>query len=270
MILAFDLGASRIRIALVEEGELGQVVIAETDSSVAGFAKFLGALQEVAGEHKIKAVVGGFPGQLEGDEGRLVFANNLPEWEDIPVKARIAELLDCEVYITNDVMLCGLGESHDGSGIAEGVMAYFTVSTGVNAVRIVDGRIDATIGRYEIGEQLVPDANGKAVWLESMVGGAALTKKLGKHPAQIKDRAFWRGIGERLAEGLYNTVTHWDPDVIVLGGSMMKDIDLEVLRSELLELGTEWPRQPELRRAELGSLGGLHGAVIWYDQLMER
>jgi len=268
MLLVFDLGATKVRAALVRDRRLGKVVAVETEHSAAGFAAFLGILEELAAGEVIKAVVGGLPAQLEGEEGRVVLARNLPGWLGLEVKSRIGQLFDCPVYITNDVKLGGLGESHYGAGIKKWIMAYFTVSTGVNAVRIVDGRVDATIGRYEIGEQLLPGSGGRPESLERLVGGAALRKRMGRLPAAIEDKALWLEIGRDLARGLFNTALHWDTELMVLGGSMMNDIDLDEVGRELAKLAHEWPVVPKLKRAELGEKVGLMGALAWHEQLV--
>ncbi len=266
----FDIGASRTRLALAEDGKLGRVAITETDGSAGGFGRFLGLLEELGGGRRLAAVVGGLPGQVAGNEGRVVQVRNLPDWKGIEIKQRIGQLLDCPVYITNDVLLGGLGEAHEGAGSARGVMAYVTVSTGVNLVRLVDGVIDKTIGRYEVGEQLIGWGSDGWQTLEQRVGGAALTKRTGRAPSEVKDPAVWRQMEEDLAVGLYNAVVYWWPELIVLGGSMMRDIDVRVVQKKLELLAEpDWPRVPRLVRASLGDVAGLHGAMAWYNQIRQ-
>jgi predicted NBD/HSP70 family sugar kinase len=270
MVLVFDIGATHTRLALASHGGLGEVWRMDTDTTAVGFARVLGALEEAAKGHKLAAVAGGIPGQLEGEDGRLALAPNLPDWVGLPVRARLTKLFDCPVYIFNDVEMGGLGESHDGAGISQGVMAYFTVSTGVNAVRIVDGRVDSSIERFEIGKFLIDTENGKPESLEALTGGAALAKRQGKPPRQVRDPAVWKAEERDLARGLYDVLISWTPELVVFGGSMMRDIDLKVVRRELEQLPSvmrEWPR---LEYAKLGDLGGLHGAVAWLEQQTKR
>jgi predicted NBD/HSP70 family sugar kinase len=262
VILVFDVGGTNTRIALAESGALHEVVRMPTDKSAAGFAKFLGALQEVASGKKITAVAGGFPGQFKGENAEFVIASNLKDWLGQQVGARLEELFDCPVVVINDVELCGLGEAHVGAGRAEGVMAYFTVSTGVNGVRIVDGKVDQSVGRYEMGHQIIHQPASGPQTLEDLVGGASLEKATGKHPRDIKDAAVWSRLEHYLAVGLYNCVHYWNPGVIVLGGSMMRDIKIDGVRKELDQMPPLYDRWPELVSAELGDEAGLHGAVI--------
>jgi glucokinase len=266
MVLGFDLGGTQTRIALAEDGVLGEVIAVPTDRMVGGYARFLGTLQEVAAGHKITAVGGGCPLQLRGEDGEVVVATNMPEWLGLRFRAGIAELFDCPVYTNNDMALCGLGEAHLGAGTTKGVMTYYTVSTGVNAARFVDGVLDATISRYELGYQIIDHVGGKAQSIESLIGGASAEKKFGKPPREVKDKAFWTGLERYLAAGLYNTMLYWDPQVIVVGGSMMKDIDLERVNTELTSMPKVHDNWPVLRYAERGEVG-VYGAVVWLGQV---
>jgi predicted NBD/HSP70 family sugar kinase len=267
MKLVFDLGATKTRMALIGSEKLEAVVESTTDSTAGGFARFLGLMEQLAGGQQLEAIVGGVAGQLEGERGELVLATNLPQWLGVGFKAGIHKSFDCPVYVSNDVVIGGLGEAHTGSGITSGIMAYVTISTGVNGVRIVDGAVDTSIVRYEIGKQLIAEDRGQAISWESLVGGAAMHDRIGREPKQVRSEKVWRGEERHVAVGIYNTLLHWSPELVVCGGSMMRDIDLEVVSRELQGLpkvGLDWPR---LSRAKLGALAGLHGAVVWARQL---
>jgi predicted NBD/HSP70 family sugar kinase len=263
MILVFDIGATHTRLALSEDGQLSHVVHFDTVHSGPGLAHMLGAMHALAAGNSVKAVVGGMPGDLDED-GTLVAARNLRAWEGLPVGARIKSAFDCPVYIHNDVVMCGLGEARGGAGISEGVMVYYTVSTGVNAVRLVNGNLDRTIKRFEIGFELVGQEDGRVQSLEMLIGGGAMEKRLGRAPQEVHSEAVWRLAERNLAHGLYNTLLHWTPDVVVFGGSMMHDIRIDGVRRELAKWPQVLDRQPELKKAELGDLAGLHGAASWW------
>ncbi len=267
MVLVFDLGGTNMRLALVENGVLGKVTRIPTDRTAAGFGRFLGVMEELAKGKHIKAVAGGFPGQLSGDEGEVVLATNLPDWLGVHLKGRIKDIFDCPVYIANDVVLCALGEANAGAGVTSGVMVYYTVSTGVNAARIVDGKIDLTVSRYELGKQIVDIPGGKPVSLESLAGGASLQKRLGKAPHEVKDKSVWAAMEKHLAVGLYNTILYWNPAVVVYGGKMMTDLKVTNIAAELVKMPLVTAAWPEVRAAKLSDEGGLRGALAWLGQL---
>ncbi len=267
MILIFDLGGTKMRVALAENGVIGEVLRVSTDRSAAGFGKFLLTLQEVVKGQRIDAVAGGFPGQLQGEDGELVVATNLPHWRGQLLLKELKELFDCPVHITNDVELCGLGEAKYGSGTTKGIMAYYTVSTGVNAVRLLDGEVDRSVGRYELGKQIVGNVDGEPQSLEPLIGGAALEKRTGKLPHDIHDETVWRELERSLAVGIYNTILYWNPELVVIGGSMMRDIKVEGVAEALHELPNVLEQWPRLELATLGDEGGIRGAMVWLGQL---
>ena len=267
MILIFDLGGSKMRVALAENGLIGEILRVPTDRSAEGFGKFLAILQGVVKGQPIEAVAGGFPGQLQGEDGELVVATNLPHWRGQLLLKELKALFDCPVHITNDVELCGLGEAKYGAGSTKGIMAYYTVSTGVNAVRLLDGEIDHTVSRYELGKQIVSNVDGEPQALEPLIGGAALEKRTGMSPHDIHDQEVWRELERSLAIGVYNTALYWNPELVVIGGSMMRDIKVENVAEALHKLPNVYERWPRLEPATLGDEGGIRGAMVWLGQL---
>lgn len=267
MVLVFDLGGTNIRMALSENGEIGEITHLATDRSTGGFAKFLGSLQELAKGHNISAIAGGMPGQLQGEDGNFQVATNLPEWRGLPVLKMIKELFDVPVYITNDVEMCGLGEAQYGAGIRDGVMAYYTVSTGVNGVRLVDGAVDPTIRHYELGKQIVDHEGGKPQELEPLISGAALEREMHQKPKSIEDAKVWDREERYLAAALYNTALYWNPQRIVLGGSMMRDIRIKDVAAEMVKLPNVFEAWPELVAASLGDEAGVRGCVARLEAL---
>jgi predicted NBD/HSP70 family sugar kinase len=260
-VLLFDIGATNTRLVLADGGQMRGVVHAKTDHGSDGFERLVAQMQTVVAGEQLEAIVGGMRAQREGPEGRFVLDNNLTAWLGVPVKARLEQTFACRVRIENDAVIAGLGEAHLGAGIAHGVMVYVTVSTGVNLVRLLDGEPDPTIERFELGQQLVGDKEGHAVSLEAMTAGSALERLYGRPPAQIHERGVWPMETEHLARGLYNMMLYWMPEVVVFGGSMMKDIDLTRLRDDLKLWPAVWTYEPKLVRAKLGDEAGLRGAL---------
>jgi predicted NBD/HSP70 family sugar kinase len=168
------------------------------------------------------------------------------------------------VRLQNDAALAGLAEAVLGAGRSHKVVAYITVSTGVNGVRIVNGEIDPARYGFELGAQLVPDAEGHPVALESLVGGAALQHKYGRPPVELRhDASVWVAEARYLAIGLHNTLVHWSPDIVVYGGSMMHDIALSAIRHELAKYPAPAGLRPPLHLAELDDNRGMYGALVW-------
>lgn len=218
----------------------------------------------------IDAIVGGIAGPLNAEKTMLVKSPNISGWVDKDIKKVLTEAYNVPVSIENDAALVGLGEANYGAGRGNDIVVYLTVSTGVGGVRIVNGVIDESTQGFEPGHQIIdpdntlcPSCDGND--LESYVSGSAIEKRFGKKPFEITDQAVWDELAKFLAYGLNNTIMHWSPNVVVLGGSMMKEIGIQVpdVERHLQKIMTIFPKLPELKKAELADFGGLYGALSY-------
>jgi predicted NBD/HSP70 family sugar kinase len=260
MKLIFDLGGTNIRIALVEDGEMKSIVRMQTDTSADGFEAFIKALQHEAADLDIDRVVGCVPGQIDSGQGKLVVATNLVHWLGKPIRGRLSEVFSCPVDVRNDIEMCGLGEAHAATKLT-GTVVYYTVSTGVNAVRIIAGAVDTTIARYELGKQIIAGSPEEYQALEPLISGAALEDRMGLLPADIEDPAVWRQLEHYLAGAIYNTMLYWNPEAIIIGGSMMRDIEIDRVSELLTHFPKIYDQLPHLMPAQLGDEAGLRGAL---------
>jgi predicted NBD/HSP70 family sugar kinase len=137
----------------------------------------------------------------------------------------------------------------------------------VNGVRIVDGVIEPSAQGFEIGQQLLTGDDGRRASLESLAGGAALARRTGRPPAELHTAGVWRNEARQLAHGLFNTLLHWSPEVVVYGGRMMQDISVAAIAEELERLPAVFESWPPIVAAQLGDEGGLLGALSLLNSL---
>jgi glucokinase len=281
MYILFDIGGTKMRIAGSRDCKefAGDPIIIDTPSDFEeGMKALKDAIRNISSGEEIEIIGGGIAGPFNQKTGCLIKGPNISNWVDKPLRTRLEDEFNVPVYIENDSALVGLGEMHHGAGNKEGIGVYITVSTGVGGARFIDGYIDeATVG-FEPGHEIIdpdksmcPDCeNGE---LESYIGGAATEKRTGKKPYEITEPEFWDTYAKYLAYGLNNTIVHWSPNVLVLGGSMIVgdpaipvDKTIEYLK-DILKI---FPELPEIKKAELGALGGLYGAMVLVDQHREK
>ena len=253
-------------------------IVATPDNFVEG----MGMLRKLAlesagaksfGKLKINAVSGGAAGSLDRKNGILFNPPNLSDWKGKPIRKAIATALGIgikKVFVENDTALVGLGEATSGAGKKYKIVAYITVSTGVNGIRVVDGALDRSAFGFEIGHQIVGATERDT--LESFVGAAALSQKYKMPASEIKDKKVWDEAHRRLAYGLHNMILHWSPDVIVMGGGQVRsgDISIERVARELKRIHHIFSQLPEIKKAALGDLGGLYGAIVFLRQQIRK
>ncbi len=264
--LLFDIGGTKMRVAFSVDGqsfEAPQSVLTPS-SYEEGLKLFVDVARRVANGRKIEAVCGGIAGPFTERKRSLMGSPNLSDWIGKPLKNNLEENLQAPIYIENDSALVGLGEAIFGAGKGAEIVAYITVSTGVGGVRVVDGKIDERNLGFEPGHQIIDYQNMQT--LESLVSGKSVQKRFGKEPKEISDSTVWTDLAKTLAVGLSNTIMHWSPQVLVLGGSMIignPAIPIELTERHIKEIIKIFPELPTIKKAELGDFGGLYGAMTY-------
>lgn len=277
MYILFDIGGTKMRVVAADRDKFldDPVVVSTPKDFNEGFETLQRVIDNLAqkfmGENRsITAIVGGIAGPLNAEQTTLVKSPNLGGWVGYDIKDALHDLYKVPVEIRNDSALVGLGEAHFGAGRGKSIVAYITVSTGVGGVRIIDGKIDRASVGFEPGHQIIdadkslcPTCEGND--LEAYVSGTAIEKRYGVKPYEIHDDAVWDELAKLLAYGLTNTIVHWSPDVVVVGGSMMKEvgIPIDAIRKHLAETLKIFPELPLIEKAELGDFGGLYGSLAF-------
>jgi glucokinase len=243
----------------------------------------------------------GAPGPLDPETGIVMHTPNMPGWKNVPLRDIIAQQTGLKVELGNDANAAALGEWHFGGGIGHRHLIYITVSTGIGAGVIVDGRL--LLGRQgagaELGHVLIDTAGDNHASWEEMASGTALRAAAvgameddpdtllhtlatsehitGAHVAEAARRG--DSVAERLMQrearllgiGFVNALHLFSPEIILVGGSvvtrnpgLLAAAQQFVNRRVIADLYREVP----IEVAHLGDEVGLFGAaaLILYDQ----
>ena len=267
MILVADIGGSHTRLSINDVPDsLEEPIVYDTpadfNDAISTFAR---AAMDISKGRPITSGVVGIAGTLSADRRVLLRSPHLRGWENRDVAATFGQAIGAPVRFENDVALGALGEATRGAGVGASIIAYVAVGTGVNGARVVDGKIDVTALGFEIGHQRL-DIGADAQELEELVSGSALFTKYGRPASEITDPDIWNECADILAIGLYNTILHWSPERIVLGGSLLlgtHGIPVERVNTALQSINTALPALPEIRLAALGDSSVLSGASFF-------
>lgn len=271
MYALFDIGGSKTRVAVSKDLEtlVGEPVLFETlpqfDDQMRRVAETVHAL---TGGETLTGIAGGLKGSYDRRTGRTGIVPGKDSWADKPFADQVESLVGVRPIVLNDTAVVGLGEAHRGAGRGSHILAYFSISTGIGGARIVDGVIDDTRIGFEPGHQIIDHMSLSR--LEGLVGGAALEARSMKRPRDITDPEVWEEEARILSIGIHNTILHWSPDTVVLGGSMMQGIGVRGILIEsvvkhvqnLRAIFPIFPEVPAIKLAELGAFGGLYGAMV--------
>ncbi len=190
----------------------------------------------------------------------------------------------------NDADAAALAEAKWGAGRGRTSLLYVTISTGIGAGLVLDGRLYRGAGgsHPEMGHHIIDPsgplcycttrgcweslASGPALeeWVHANGGARDLTARNICQLAREGDLLMVRAVEREahyLGLGLANLVTMFCPDCIVLGGGMMKSADLilpgalEVVKRICTQVPAE---KTSIVLAGLGDRTGLlGGACAW-------
>lgn len=269
MYLLFDIGGTSTRLCLIDnlnnELDINSVTKIPTPQEYfEGIKSIEKYLKDRNALGKVKHTVGGIGGVYDKNEGILLNAPNLPQWNGKYLDQEISRLTGSEVYIENDAALACLGESVYGEAKDFNIVTYITVSTGVGGAKVVNREIEKTTLGFEPGHQII-QVNGEPKELEDLISGKALQTKFKREPIEIQDPEAWREVEYNLSIGLYNTILHWSPEVVVIGGAVGRSLDLRNIVTNLQSTMRIFPSLPEIRKSTLRH-NVIHGALHFLTQ----
>ncbi len=275
MYLALDIGGTNLRIAASADGtglSTGPEIV-ETPQKFEDAISLIRELSEkITKGAKVDKAAVGIAGPLDEAKTKLVNAPNLPDYVGKPLKEHIEDILNCPVFLENDATLAGLGEAVFGSGKGHDIVAYLTISTGVGGARIVHQKIDQNCQGFEPGHQII-EIDGRECLgckvrghLEAYVSGPSIERKYGQKPEDIKDPRVWDEVAKYLSVGINNTIVLWSPDVIVLGGSVMKSLPVGPVEFYLKQSLKIFPKIPQVAVSSLKDSSGIFGGLAYLNQ----
>ncbi len=296
MIGAVDIGGTKIAVGMVDDHG---TVLAKLESPTAGergyadgLARITNMLREAAqnARTEISGIGIGSTGWVFPFTGEFGDVDFLPLWKGCNPVADLARAFGVRVALENDGDASALGEAGWGAGRGKRRLIYVTVGTGIGGGIILDGQLYRGVDRShpEVGHHVI-DASGPActcgfhgcwevlatgpataAWYKRNGGGgqdlgAKEIFQLAREGDALARRAVERET-HYLGLGLANLIGLFVPEMIVLGGSVMKSLRLEDLRGVIAQGCRFVPwEKTELALASLGEDANLIGAArVWH------
>ena len=192
-LLGFDIGGTKIGIGLgTADGEILQSrridnVNTNPDDVLPELAKI--ALQEIADANLSTNDIAAFgistPSPADIPNGIITTPPNNPYWRNVPIKKYLEDALKIRGCFENDANCAALAEWYFGAGKGCSDMIYLTMSTGIGAGVIANGKLiqGKSFLAGEIGHAvLVPNGRqcncGLKGCYEAYAGGRALAQRM--------------------------------------------------------------------------------------------
>ncbi len=310
---ALDIGGTKVLAGIVDDS--GALVARRRINTQASrgaadiVARAASLLRELARESGIAAdrltgIGCSVPGPLDSERGVVIFSPNLA-WRDVPLAAMLSAELGVPVKIEDDARCAALGEARRGGARGAQNAVYVTISTGIGAGIIVNGRIyrgshgcAGEVGHITLDAAGPPCSCGNVGCFESLASGSAIAARARQAVLHGDDTLLARfrdepltsehvidaahrgdGVALRILEtaamyigiGLAAVAAAYDPEVIVLGGGVIHPDGMLLRRAREVFQARVIPPLGLLVRvvpAELGDESALWGAAALLNSAM--
>lgn len=301
--LAVDLGGSHATLGLLDDATVVASCSLDLDSAqglatvLPLFAENLKTLMEERGlaPASLDGIGFGSCGLVDSDAGRVLSINR--KWDDatsLDLPAWGKQVLGLRLRIENDARMALLGEWYAGAAHGCNDVVMITLGTGIGGAAMIEGKL--VRGKHSqagnLGGHIPVLFNGRPCTCgaigcaEAEAAGWSLPlllrewpgfadSKLASEPLNFERLFFWARQGDPVAIAVRDRclqvwavdtvalVHSFDPEVVVIGGGVMRSADVIIpFVQEYVHkhAWTPWGKV-QVRAAELGNNAGLVGAI---------
>lgn len=268
VVLAVDLGGTKIMASLVQDGKVLDTTVFATDragSAESWVASIVDAVAPWKGRYSAAGIA--VTGAVRDGKWRAMNKATLAIDGEFPLEARASQLLGVPVVVANDAQAAAWGEFKATSDRSD--LVFMTVSTGLGGGIVAHGNLLRGVAGH-FGQ--MRGASEENVPLESRICGpwiASEAKRLG-HPVEPKQvfaaaaagedwaASVVDGVAQRFARLCCDIQLSIDPARIVIGGGVgLAAGFLDKVNAEIAAIGPS--ARPRLLSAALGTKAGIVG-----------
>ncbi|MBA7619902.1 Protein mlc [subsurface metagenome] len=242
-------------------------------------------------------------GGIDIKKGLVTSSPHLPGWHNVPLRDIVRDKYKVGTFLLNDASAAALGEHRFGAGRGVNNLVLLTIGTGIGGGIIIDGRLyhgpsgsAGEFGHTTIDVNGPKCACGNVGCLETLVSGTAMAREARRRIAQGESSSLVEMVAGKIEEitaeeigaaarggdslaldiiteaatylgvGLVNLVNIFNPEMIIIGGSVAKLGDLLLDPARRLVKERAFPISAQAVRivtAQLGDEAGLLGAAVF-------
>ena len=262
LVIGVDLGGTNVSSAVVDNnGRISHPARLSVAGSLTArevidrLVACVGMTMDSCGRDRVAGVGVGTPGLIIEDTGTVVYAPNVPEWEDLPLRSLLRERMGLPVTIENDANAAAIGEHWVGGAVGYANIICITLGTGVGGAIIINNEVwrGSNGAGGEIGHMTVVE-NGRMCGcgapgcLEAYASATSIA-------VQARE-LLWSGRESALMDLCGGDMDRIDAAMISEAAGRGDDMSREVMHRSATLLGTAVSSLTNLLNPELIVIGG--------------
>ena len=235
--IGLDIGGTNIRVASIDKNENVIFEYSELTDNNNIISQIIKLIEMVPNYNIVKSIGLSVAGSVDFKTKRVVTSKNIGMLIDYPLAEELGNYFNKQVVIENDAKVSAFLESIKGKGKNKRIVCYITLSTGCGGGIVIDKEIyhgSNSLGAY-IARIILDGINTS----DNLLSGRALTNmastKLNKKitvkelfelsQQDIIAKEIVDDFKKYLTALLLNISATFNPDIIILGGGLIKSSD---------------------------------------------
>jgi glucokinase len=233
MTIGVDLGGSNIRSGILMDGAIVQrrhFALTNKDSLSSTLSQLIDNIRPLM-QPAIAGIGIAVPSVVDAKNGIVYNVVNIPSWEKVELRDILQKEFNVPVNIDNDGNCFVLGEQMYGKAKSCNAVVGLVIGTGIGSGIIANGKLYAgnNCGAGEIGYLPYLDKDFEFYCSGNFFDAIYGTTAYDAHQQALSGNKHairaWTEFGTHLGNALKATVYAFDPEIIVMGGSLTKAYD---------------------------------------------
>lgn len=228
MKIGIDLGGTNIRAGLIDNNEIVNLkaVPLQDKHNLDSTLNQIKSIVKSVYNSEINGIGIGVPSVVDLEKGIVYDVVNIPSWKEVHLRDILQDEFGVPVFINNDVNCFVLGEKYFGHGRNHKSFVGVAIGTGIGSGIILNNRLysGANCGAGEIGYLPYKDQDFEyycsANFFEKIHNTTAHDTFLKAEQNDSAALKLWGEFGHNIGIALRSVVYAYDPEAIILGGSI--------------------------------------------------
>ncbi|MEN8138918.1 MAG: ROK family protein [Bacteroidota bacterium] len=267
-IIGVDLGGTKIHSGLIVGGDVleeSKVPTPQNATQEEVLEAIVTAINNVLND-EVEGIGIGLPGVMDLEEGVIINTVNIPSLNGLKITEYLTSVFEVPVFINNDANCFVIGEKYFGHGKEYSDIVAMTLGTGLGGAVVVNNRLYSgkNVAAGEIcaikykEHDLEHYCSSQFFKKEYNTTGLDLYNKAKEGDAEAL--RIFKEYGNNLGEAIYTLILVYDPQLIVIGGSIAGGNEFFV--DGIHEVLKTFPVQEQIKKLKIAFSNEPKAAVL--------